>query len=661
MNAENLASQSSLEHQNSIISLHEKNNNILMIQKDESLLLEKKNLTSTLTESFKNVELKKHNSLPVVNSNIKSHVDMKSSNEDKYNVYGIGQNAAYLAHHERTSAFNLETNMVKEKPSNSPPAVLYNHTSRSLWEQGLNKTKSNSAQLDPVNVSSQLQTIKTPLKRTNLSTQVRLQTFGSPSLSSNLSPCLSPTILDKQKMEESFSISCSSISCSSISCSSIESSPTLSSISGPLINNFITSPQSSPDSITRTLNQNYMSTSPLNIPSQSNIQRIKSINQQSNNTKGCFETSSTNTVRSNQNSVLNQIRQNNLGVYNKDESSDMNTSNSISRYHTSRLMSECTSIPQSRSLPELDSYVPRVVGSSSHNVMTSIRSFTPTNNDVKPVLSSFEMIKLQESYGHRGFDSDTEDHSRNNSTIQDEHSTSNNENSYSYSDSLYSDTYDDIEPERETKTVTKSIMNDLRNVDIEESIKETADEIFRYIISLDPKRIFKVGNRRALIFYCVFEAFQRHGKKKSSTFILESLGYQSKDKSKAFDLVSQIYALNGMKLVISDDSDAKDEIIQFIEKMLKSMDHSSKIPISKQQMLQELNDLSEKILTHSSELQEKMPRCTAAGIIYYYFSEKGFNITKKDVKTFTETSTMTISIVYKVIQDLKNNYPHLGI
>jgi hypothetical protein len=537
---------------------------LLTINREEMSCLTKKNLTSSLTESFKDISLNSEST--------------KLNNEDKYNVYGIGQNAAYRAHHERTSQdynstkvqdYNLPGQIITTNDTkvNMSSPILYNHTSRSLWEQGLNKSLTTSPTLKSsdtnshIQLHSQLQTLKTPLKNVNFSKQVRLQTTSSPVLS----PCLSAT-----------------------------SAP----IPIPLVNNFV-----NPSIIkNRSLVKESFFTPP---DSHSSI------------------------IRTNQNTLLNQIRQNNLGLNQKKQDDS--------------LTNESIFIPQSKSLPDLNSHLPISLK------MTTPTITMPTSMSMIPKLElNYDIIKSQEGYGHKGFD----DNLKENSSSQ---------NDYSYSDSLYSDTYDDVEPEKETKTVTKSIMNDLRNVDIEESIKETADEIFRYIISLDPTRIFKVGNRRALIFYCIFEAFQRHNKKKASTYIIEKLGYQNKDKSKAFDLVSQIYALNGMKLVISDDSDAKDEITNFMEKMLKSVDHSSKIPISKQQMLNELDLLADKILKHSSELQEKMPRCTAAGIIFYYFSQKGFNITKKDVKTFTDTSTMTISSVCKIIQDLKTIYPHIGI
>lgn len=201
-----------------------------------------------------------------------------------------------------------------------------------------------------------------------------------------------------------------------------------------------------------------------------------------------------------------------------------------------------------------------------------------------------------------------------------------------------SDTKHSTDPNRVQmrKIEERSIFKDVENLGFSEIIIAKANKIYAQVTQ---GKIFRGNSRKAIVFACVFHAYKMSGKPQSHERLIQIFNLNRKTGLKGLKYVN-IYAPKDSKIRTTYISPISliDEIMQ-------------KFTATKEQK-DEVIELYEKIKNKSSRLNRSRPQSVASGLVYYWISLKGKDISLKDFAKKVFLSELTINKIAKEIAEV---------
>ena len=177
------------------------------------------------------------------------------------------------------------------------------------------------------------------------------------------------------------------------------------------------------------------------------------------------------------------------------------------------------------------------------------------------------------------------------------------------------------------KQEDRNINKDVENMGFSETIVTKADELYNQVTK---GQIYRGNSRKAIIFACIFHAYKLQGNHQLPEDLITLFGLDRKNGLKGLKIVN----VNAPKdSPIHNTSITPIHIIRQI--MLKFE--------ANEEMIQEVNELYEKINNRSSKLNRSRPQSVAAALTFYWICTKNRKITIKDFSKKVELSELTIS------------------
>ena len=186
------------------------------------------------------------------------------------------------------------------------------------------------------------------------------------------------------------------------------------------------------------------------------------------------------------------------------------------------------------------------------------------------------------------------------------------------------------------KSYSRTIHDDIKYLDLTESIVETANDI--YVQAINDK-IFRSKSRKAVIFACIFMAYKKHGN------IISPDSLQEK-----FPELNKKQISRGMKYIrlhynSPDIANIHIKPIDLIPDIMKKL-HTDMSSIT------EVKKIYEKIQDKTSLLNRSRPMSIAAGLIFYYIKTNNKKISLKRFSSIVKLSELTITRVSTEIADV---------
>lgn len=151
------------------------------------------------------------------------------------------------------------------------------------------------------------------------------------------------------------------------------------------------------------------------------------------------------------------------------------------------------------------------------------------------------------------------------------------------------------------------MLKELRSIDLPDSIKELATEIFHQTV----KNITRGKNRLCLIFASVVQAYQKAGMVLTDyNFIADALGLKRKHMRHAL----QQFKILNHQANMSNYSSAKNLIPELLDKL--NLIYSAAV----------LQNLYDKVIDKSDFLNRILPRSLAVALIYYQLQKEGYDV-----------------------------------
>jgi hypothetical protein len=192
-----------------------------------------------------------------------------------------------------------------------------------------------------------------------------------------------------------------------------------------------------------------------------------------------------------------------------------------------------------------------------------------------------------------------------------------------------------------SKKKEKSILQKLEKYNLPDDIKKRANEIYKKIQEGGKKN----NHSNQLLYYCVVNAYKELGKPYVATVIGSMFDLRQGEMSRAMSKYA--YNQTGYRPVISNNCPGV-----LVKEFAKNFDFTS-------EMIEDLANFSDRILTNHPEFRQFRPQQVAAAIIYYYanvrisISDLVEEATLKDAReTFIKKmgqSWATINVLHKQI------------
>jgi len=186
------------------------------------------------------------------------------------------------------------------------------------------------------------------------------------------------------------------------------------------------------------------------------------------------------------------------------------------------------------------------------------------------------------------------------------------------------------------KQQDKSIIKELKLLNIQENIKCRANEIFQEMITTTKKG----KKRHALIFYCVYNAYKERGEVVDPIMIANMLGLKKNAISKALTSFSDI---------------GYEAPIIIVNPVSLIAEYCGRIPYLNSSCIPDIEEFGRDIIEKAPELAEQYPQKIAAAIIQFYLEIGGQIVDKKKFSMLLNVSDVTINNVIKDIKIVYNN------
>jgi transcription initiation factor TFIIIB Brf1 subunit/transcription initiation factor TFIIB len=186
------------------------------------------------------------------------------------------------------------------------------------------------------------------------------------------------------------------------------------------------------------------------------------------------------------------------------------------------------------------------------------------------------------------------------------------------------------------KNEERSIYKDVETLGFSEHIVAKANKIYADVTK---GKIFRGNSRKAIVFACIFHAYKM------------SNNPQSHEKLIGIFKLDRKTGLRGLKYVnlcAPKDSEIRTTYITPINLVEEIMDQFSATKDQKR----EVSELYEKIRNKSSKLNRSRPQSVASGLVFYWITHNGKNITLKDFAKKVILSELTINKISKEIGEV---------
>lgn len=184
----------------------------------------------------------------------------------------------------------------------------------------------------------------------------------------------------------------------------------------------------------------------------------------------------------------------------------------------------------------------------------------------------------------------------------------------------------------------KSIMNDIRYLNISSKVVQIANDLFIQMVN---NNIRRGSARRSIIFACVFQAYKITGNPQNSNMLMDLFRINKKA------------AMKGMKYLnkhIPKTSEIRfvritplDNIKNIIRKFESTADQEN-----------EIISIFTKIQEKSSVLNRSRPLSVAAGVVYFWIEKNKPTITLDDFVRKVNMSAITVKKITKEIERIYN-------
>ncbi len=224
-----------------------------------------------------------------------------------------------------------------------------------------------------------------------------------------------------------------------------------------------------------------------------------------------------------------------------------------------------------------------------------------------------------------------------NSKLEKESSDSDNEISQEQEWTYYGNTdnkhYSDPSRVQYRKNPEKGIRKDLERMNFPASIIDKADELYFEVTGSEIKRS---NLRKGIMFACVFQAFKEINDPQTPDQLTLRFNINRKNISKGLTYFHLNYK---QKSKLSNHITAK----HFIPEMMKKFD-------IKDEHINAVIELYEKIENKSSELNASNPQSVASGLIYYYFKKINLDISPS---AFAEAIVLSEATVCRIVNSIE--------
>ena len=188
------------------------------------------------------------------------------------------------------------------------------------------------------------------------------------------------------------------------------------------------------------------------------------------------------------------------------------------------------------------------------------------------------------------------------------------------------------------KSKEKSIYNDIQHLDVNDKIKDRANEIY---MNLCGDKVHRGIHRKSIVFASVYHAFKLENDPQSfeslrKVFNANQITIKRKD------------ALKGLKFINENaPSNSPLRTIYITPKHL-IQEFMIKFNATKEQT-EEVIEIYNSVKNKSNMLNRSRPQSVAAGIIYYYITTKGKHIPMKEFIAKVNLSELTINKINKEV------------
>lgn len=182
----------------------------------------------------------------------------------------------------------------------------------------------------------------------------------------------------------------------------------------------------------------------------------------------------------------------------------------------------------------------------------------------------------------------------------------------------------------------KNIAKDLEHLSISDSIITKANEFYTQCTN---GQIYRGGSRKAVIFACVYHAYNVSGNHQTPDSLIQAFG------------ITRKAGLKGLKIVnvnISKDSEIHNAEITLHHIISDIMD---KFTCTEEQK-SEVYNIYDRIKNRSTKLNRARPQSVAASVIYYWVTTNNKDIDIKDFAKITSLSELTITKNLKEIDNI---------
>jgi transcription initiation factor TFIIIB Brf1 subunit/transcription initiation factor TFIIB len=183
----------------------------------------------------------------------------------------------------------------------------------------------------------------------------------------------------------------------------------------------------------------------------------------------------------------------------------------------------------------------------------------------------------------------------------------------------------------------RSIISDLKNHDFPDVIKHRANFIYNKM----KLTVRRANKRNFLLFFCVYSAYKELEININPTELGKKFLLTHGEMQKTHSMFSQLQT--GYKP---------------IQRAISATDYMSDFcsQLNLEQYTDELLIFSQNLLSKHKELVQGVPQTVAAGILMYFMTIHGIELTDKEMlSTITSRSETTILSMYKNISELEIN------
>ena len=195
------------------------------------------------------------------------------------------------------------------------------------------------------------------------------------------------------------------------------------------------------------------------------------------------------------------------------------------------------------------------------------------------------------------------------------------------------------------KSDERNIHKDVEKMGFGDKIVSVANDIYNQVTKGEIKR----GNsRKAIIFACIFQSFKINGVPQTHDKLINVFGLTRKSGLNGLKIVS----LNAPKSSgIHDNHITPENIVKDVMEIFKASPAQ----------IEEVINIYRFVKNTDVKLSTARPQSTACGLIYYWITTTGKNISLKDFAKTVELSEITISKMSAIVSRGASHFPKAPI